>query len=138
MRFINPYKETAARAADHICPAVASQSIGAMSYSLTYNTYLEKFVAVSGRVHEEEPGFYFIYSDDLLNWSEPIFIMSAIFPQRNGWTPPYDAYGNLIDHDSPEMSFDTTGQRPYFYFQRFQREAAFGVQVIRVQLEFQR
>jgi hypothetical protein len=138
MRFINPYTETAARAADHICPAVASRGIGAMSYSLTYNTYLEKFIAVSGRVHEDEPGFYFIISDDLLNWSEPVFIMPAIFPQLNGWTPPYDAYGNLIDHDSLSMSFDTTGQRPYFYFQRFQQSAAFGVQVIRVQLEFQR
>ncbi len=137
MRMINPYEEPEAVAEDHLCPTVTPH-IGAMSYTMTYNSYIEKFIAIADRIWSEPPGFYFTLSDDLIHWSEPQLIMPATFVQLNNWQPPYDAYPSLIDHNSPSMSFDVTGQQPFMYFARFQRSGGLGVQVIRVQLEFQK
>lgn len=137
MEMINPYLEPDADPEEHICPIV-TPGIGALNYTMTYNSYLEKFIAISGLVWRDPPGFYFTLSDDLVHWSEPELIMTVVFPQNNGWQTPYDAYPSLIDHASTSMSFDTTGQTPFLYFARFHRQGGLGVNVIRVQLEFKK
>ena len=51
--------------------------------SVTYNTYLEKWVAVGDDVRtigrRRIPGFYFSISDDLVHWSEPKLILKLHF-----------------------------------------------------------
>jgi hypothetical protein len=68
--FINPYTATGYNPAEHVCAPVSRDNINKMYDSLTYNTYLKKYVLISatglwdkdrGRVVH---GFYFSLSDD--------------------------------------------------------------------------
>lgn len=109
----------------------------ALTYNLTYNTYLEAFVAVghaSGGVPVN--GFYYMLSDDLVNWSRPMLLMPAEFSYTTDG--PYLAYPALVDHDSPSPSFDVTGQTVWLYFSRFNSRTFEEVDLMRVQVRFGR
>jgi len=113
VRFIDPYVETDADPAQHTCAAV-SPEVGAITYGLSYNSYLDQFIAVGvGRA-----GFYYTISDDLIHWSARQFLMEAAQTFAPGSEPPFFPYPTLIDHESPSASFDVTGQTPYLYFSR--------------------
>lgn len=132
MRFINPYQETLDNPEDYICPPV-TPDIGALTYGLSYNSYLEQFVAVGVGFD----GFYFSVSDDLIHWSPRQFIMEAAQVFASGAEPPYYPYPTLIDHNSPSLSFDVTGQMPYLYFTRMNgSQAAINTDLLRVQVKF--
>ena len=46
MRFVNPYRDDVS-ASDHVCAPVSFPEIASMTSSLTFNTYLDKYVLVS-------------------------------------------------------------------------------------------
>jgi hypothetical protein len=132
MPFINPYTESDFDREEYTCAPV-SPEVGAITYGLTYNTYLEKFVAIGVGFD----GFYMTFSDDLIDWSHRKFIMTATQTFADGSEPPFMPYPTLIDHDSPSLSFDLTGQMPYLYFARMnQTRYAYDMDIIRVQLKF--
>jgi hypothetical protein len=119
----------------HVCEPVASQM---QPYSLTYNTYLEKYMLLGhgGFYTPDPPGFgpegvYYMLSDDLLNWSDPQLVMKA--PIATPYDPancPLDtvAYPVLLDPNDPAShwpdapavpanpNFDHPGRRPDLYF----------------------
>ena len=132
MQFIDPYVDTAADPTQHTC-AFVSPEIGAITYGLSYNTYLQQFIAIGvGR-----GGFFYTLSRDLIHWTRRQFLMPASAVWVPGDKPPYDAYPTLIDPESTSPSFDTTGQRPYLYFSRFNSNtAASMIDLQRVQIEF--
>lgn len=131
MRFINPYTETAANPEEHVCELV-SPEIGALTFGLSYNTYLEKFIAV-GVGYE---GYYFSTSGDLIHWTPRQFFREASQTFAPGAQPPYYPYPTLIDHDSPSASFDVTGQFPYLYFSRLNDgPTAYNTDLLRVKVE---
>ena len=134
MRFINPYIETDANPDEHDCVLVAPEN-GSMSYSLTYSTYLEKFVAV-GASGGATPGFYYALSDDLIHWTPKKLLMEATMGFVNGNKPPFDAYPSLIDPNSPSMSFDTIGQSAYLYYSIFTNTDPWSIDLMRVKVEF--
>ena len=86
VRFINPYVETSADPADHVCKPVSSAHTGPLRglevNSLTYNTYYGKWMIVGQTVKNNIPGFYFTLSDDLIHWNEPIRLMEGELPAR--------------------------------------------------------
>jgi len=136
MRFINPYLETDADPKEHDCKLVTPEN-SALSYGLTYNTYLDKFVAtgVSGGAR---PGFYYSLSDDLIHWTPKEFFMDATMGFLNGSRPPFDAYPTLIDHTSPSMSFDVTGQYAYLYYTIVTNNSPWTMDLMRVRVGFSR
>lgn len=124
VQFIDPYRHPDASREEHLCAPVSPDTLGVMNQSLTYNTFLERYVmlgvtadTIGGR---EVWGIYYSFSDDLLHWSHRQLLMEIELP----WTyQPGDAdyilYPALIDPESPSLSFETTGETAYLYFTRF-------------------
>ena len=119
-----------------------------MSDSLTYNSYLRKYLLV-GLSGDRPPGWrrpvsgiYYSVSDDLIHWSRRRLIrqVETTWTYRCGDSNPI-LYPSLIDHESPSRNFETTGRRPYMYFTRFHyRNCAQGPHrdLVRVRVEFNR
>ncbi len=85
------------------------QNVNVMHESLTYNTYLGKYVLL-GTLFHPTPDFAIALSDDLIHWSKPIRILRLPELHR-----PYQ-YPSLIDHTSPSRNFETTDREAYLYF----------------------
>ena len=120
-RFRDPYLNTYPPE-EGVCAPIAG--IGTLSESLTWSTYLRKWVLVGSADNADGvsgPGFYYFTSDDLLNWSTAKFLMGAELP----WThqcvdgPEQLRDPSLLDAESKSRNFDTIGQRPYLFFTRF-------------------
>jgi hypothetical protein len=132
MRFINPYQETSANPFEHTCQVVSPTHIGGLTYSLTYNTYFDAFVAVGvGR-----DGFFYSLSRDLVNWTTARLMMEATQGFANGFTPPYYAYPTLVDPSSSSRNFDVSGQTPYLYYSRFNGFSPLSIDLLRVRITF--
>ncbi len=126
----NPYATQITNPDQHLCSPVSHWTIPNLRGSLTYNTYLDKYMLVGvGAYHENNQlicGFWFSLSDDLLNWGKPKLLKEAAL----GWPPCeeipgskqkgiyQEAYPSIIDHTSTDRSFTTTGQQFYIYFMR--------------------
>jgi hypothetical protein len=118
LRFADPYEESISDPEASTCALVSQNTVGALTYNLSYNSYFEKFLAVGHGVNEAVPGFYFSLSDDLVHWSPKQLLMPADLAQTAQWTPPFLAYPALVDEDALAPNSDVTGQRPYMYFTR--------------------
>ena len=116
-------------AAPDDCVSVVSPPIG----GLTWNTHLERFVAIGGFTNAGPTGQYLTTSTDLINWSQPVFIQAAEFVYTAD-APPFEPYATLIDPASESMSFDTTGANPYLYFTRINATDPLDFDLIRVPL----
>jgi hypothetical protein len=124
--FVNPYHPLTGPASRHRCDPISNSEIDVMHQSLTYNTFLEKYllVGVSG---DRLPGrrgsvwgVYYSVSDDLINWSRRKLIREVELP----WTyecgdPNPILYPSILDPASQSRNFETSGRRPYMYFTRF-------------------
>jgi hypothetical protein len=122
LRFADPYE--AIGGAPRACALVSTPEIAAMHESLTYNTYLNRFILVglaaapggSGHVS----GVYFSLSSDVVHWSPRKLLMRVTPKQRFRCGGPKPiAYPSLIDPTSASRTFSTTGRRPYLYYTRF-------------------
>jgi hypothetical protein len=125
VRFIDPYVDTSAPPDGHVCRPVSPDAIGSMTSSLTYNTYFRKFllVGISSTVNPKTDrtvnGFFYSLSDDLVHWTPQRILMRAEFPwtyQCGGPSPVREP--SILDPNSPDRNFATSGQRPYLYFVR--------------------
>jgi hypothetical protein len=124
-RFINPYLEPDADPSEHLCQPFMPDQIGhGLNESITYNTVLERYVligisadSIDGR---EVWGFYYSFSEDLLDWTRRKLLMEMPLP----WTvadPGNDLshlYPSLLDPDSADLNFSTTDNEAYLYFTR--------------------
>jgi hypothetical protein len=147
VRFVDPYR-VRANPADHVCEPVSPDQISQMTDSLTYNTYLGKYLLVginsrySPGKRRPVSGFYYAVSPDLVNWSEPKLIREVPLVQTYQCGDPDPVlYGSLLDPASDSPNFETTGQRPYLYFTRLHYSACrmtLDRDLIRVPLEFQK
>jgi hypothetical protein len=134
MRFINPYLESVDNPHAHTCEAVSVNEVGALSYNLTYNTYLDKFLAVGHAVHVSPAGFYYSISDDLIHWAPKKLLMATDLAQTS--VGPFLAYPSLVDPDNTSLNFYTTGQSPYLYYSRFKNFSLEDVDLLRVRIQF--
>jgi hypothetical protein len=134
MRFINPYQDATADPAAHTCQVVSPSQIGALTYSLTYNTYFGAFLAVGVR----GDGFYYALSDDLVHWTPARLLLSAVQGFANGFKTPYYAYPSVVDPNSPSRNFDTSGQSVYLYYSRFNSVSPLNIDLLRVRIAFSR
>jgi hypothetical protein len=110
-----------------------------LTYSLTYNSYLEAFMAVGhaySPVAVRQNGFYFVLSKDLVHWSRPQLLMPAEFV--NTTNGAYLAYPSLVDPDSPSLSFDVAGQDVYLFYSIFNDRLLANTDLMRVRVHFER
>jgi hypothetical protein len=146
VRFVNPYRESGG--AEHVCAPVSYPEIGKMTGSLTYNTYLDRYVLVSPS-GKQLPGrrgvtwgFYYSTSEDLIHWQPRQLIREAVLTSsyRCGDANPV-GYPSLLDAGSPSRNFETTGRRPWLYFTRFHYEDCrneLNRDLVRVRVRFSR
>lgn len=137
VQFANPYSSDLVPAA-HICQPVSADEIWTLTYSLTYNEYLEVFILVGHAVHVDTPGFYYALSRDLINWTPRTLLMEADLVQTTETPTSYLAYPSLLDPGSPGFNFDVTGQTPYLFFSRFNDTSTGDVDLVRVQVRFEK
>ena len=111
------------------CQAVANLSTNI--WSLTYNTYLHLYVAVGGGSADWiDPGeFFFQTSPDLMTWSSPVNItgIDSIHVLE---------YPSLIDPADTSRNFENTGQMPYLYYSRVNKDGT--RDLVRAQVKFAR
>jgi len=122
--FANPYQPRV-RPEQHICQPVARNEIQLMTDSLTYNTYLDRFVLVGAASRQEATGrlvtgIYYALSQNLIDWTPRTLLMEAELPWsfECGDDVPVN-YPAIIDPQSDSRNFDTVGRRAYLYFTRF-------------------
>jgi hypothetical protein len=129
--FTSPYRTAPGVARP--CLSIAKPEIATMHESLTYNTYLDRYLLVgiaslpgpteklATALPSGEPvtGVYFSVSSDLIHWSPRRLIREATTVQtfRCGGPNPI-AYPSLLDPRSDSRTFATTGRRPYLYYTR--------------------
>ncbi|MGB7342034.1 MAG: hypothetical protein WBC91_24275 [Phototrophicaceae bacterium] len=123
IEFFDPYQQTIDNPRQNLCAPIATRQIGVMNQSITYNSYLNRYVLVSisadtinGR---EIWGIYYAFSDDLIHWTRRQLLLETELP----WTYEFgDAnpilYPTLIDNDSDTRNFETTDNTTYLYFTR--------------------
>jgi hypothetical protein len=146
VRFVNPYREGGV--SGHVCAPVSYPEIAKMTGSLTYNTYLGRYVLVAP-AGKQLPGrrgvtwgFYYSTSDDLIDWEPRRLIREAVLTTtyRCGGPNPV-GYPSLLDSESPSRNFETTGRRPWLYFTRFHYRQCRNVldrDLVRVRVRFSR
>jgi hypothetical protein len=142
VRFINPYTEIGYDPADHICEPVSFDKIDKMADNITFNTFFNKFMLVGTASRwdpereEEEHGFYYSLSDDLIHWSERKLIMEGELWWTSGNWVDRIGYPALIDPTDTSRNFTNTGQRPYLYFTRWNKYTDLDRDLVRIQIEF--
>ena len=123
LQFIDPYRTQ--EAPDDFCHPVSRDQIATMRHSLTFNTYLDKFLLVGvaqawdGEKQREVPGIYYSTSDDLISWSNRELLMEAELPWTHecGDGAPVN-YPSLLDPNSQSRNFDVSSKSGYLYFTR--------------------
>ena len=122
LEFKDPYTS---KDAGPQCTFIDHRDIQEMSTSLTYNTYLNKYVLVGygtdyDRLSRRSVyGIYFSVSDDLLHWSGRRLLKEVVLP----WTyhcggPDPNLYFSVLDPESTSRSYDRVGKTAYLYFTR--------------------
>jgi hypothetical protein len=123
VRFIDPYRESPEPVSRHVCEPVAYDQIRDMNRSLTYNSFLGKYV-VTGTSNKYDPvqgrrvsGFYFSTSDDLIHWTDRQLLMevAGIGDYLCGGPNPR-VYPGVLDHDSVDRNFWVADQNAYLYY----------------------
>jgi len=145
IRFTDPYLGADEHLASHVCQPVSYDEIQLMVESLTFNTYLDRYLLVGtavglGRVGETVSGIYYSTSDDLVHWTPRKQIMKV--ESRNTYRcgePDPVGYPSVLDPDSTSRNFETTGKRAFLYFTRFNYEdcrESLDRDLVRVPIEF--
>jgi hypothetical protein len=146
VKLANPYAAPVEDPRDHVCRVLSPDRIAAMTSSLTYSTYYDKFMLVGAAnlFHptraRETGGVYFALSDDLVSWSTPKLIEEVEVPWtfRCGDRNPI-LYPSVLDPESPSRNFETTGRTAYLYFTRFNYQACqqgLDRDLVRIRIEF--
>jgi len=132
----SPYQTGGEAPACEFLPAPKDEARVVSSFSLTYNTYLGRYMLVTEWGDPSDPndlrcGIYFSLSTDLIHWSE----FQEITPARVGddhslrRCPPDDTtpgqlepvrvqYASIIDHEDSSINFERPGRTPYLYYTR--------------------
>ena len=122
-RFVDPYRESTEPLNRHVCEPVSPDGLGQLNRSVTWNSYLNKFVA-TGSSSQYDPvkgvvvfGFFYSFSDDLIKWTERQFLMEV--ETYGTWVcgdPDIRAYPAVLDPDAPDRNLTITDGQAYIYY----------------------
>jgi hypothetical protein len=94
-----------------------------MASSVTYNTYLQKYLLIGSRGAPAlgfKCGFYYSLSDDLIHWSPVTLFREAHLPQcGSNETVPWNEYPSIIDHSDTSDNFENSDDTFHLYFVRY-------------------
>jgi hypothetical protein len=111
--------------------------------SLTYNTYLDRYIYVGATGAQVDGvvtcGFLYALSQDLLTWTPPRVLKEAPVPFPpcgTGLPMGREHYPSLIDHADTSTNFEYTGRTPHLYYMRY-NDNALNRDLLRVPLVIQ-
>ena len=94
--------------------------------TLTYNTYLGKYMIIGGHrmggPTEFVCGFFYSLSSDLINWTPMRLLRTAYVPWSSECFPPGvvgSVFPSIIDHNDVTPNFERPGRTPHLYYTRF-------------------
>lgn len=124
VRFRDPYRTRLARRS--VCRPVARDALQKVHESLTWNTYLNRWVVIGvahtgrGRGPGVRSGIYWSTSRDLISWTPRRLLVRAELPwtHRCGDRDPV-LYPSLIDPRSRRRNFDVSGRSALLFYTRF-------------------
>jgi hypothetical protein len=124
VQFVDPYRETVADPAGHVCAPVAPRELSEMG-TLRFSTTAKLFVRTELARNRAfgEPGIYLTTSSDLIHWSPPTLLLSN--QDMLAHEPPGSwlyLYPSLLDPASTDRNFTTIGDNPYLYYVRLDRQ----------------
>lgn len=90
-----------------------------LTRSLTYNTAIDRFVAVGALVNVDVPGFYFSVAEDLVDWSAPSLLMATDLRQTAADGEAFLAYPSIIDPDDASRNLERPDGDALLYYTRF-------------------
>jgi hypothetical protein len=134
VRFVDPYRESVEPLASHVCTIVSPKQLGAISRSVVWSTYLNKYVMVGKAVTWVDsvggvaPAFYYSLSDDLIHWTKREVLM--IVEDGTTWQcgdPEILNYPAFLDPDSTDRNYNTMDQSAYVYAVASRHENCIGV-----------
>jgi hypothetical protein len=112
-------------------PAVCQRNYSInLNDSLTFNTYLNKFMLVGISEFQGQCGVFFSLSSDMINWTVSQFVVHKYVPMPTtcslspGGLAGDAAYGAIVDHDDTTPNFERPGRTPYLYYSRFNDNGA--------------
>src|SRR5581483_10805635 len=121
LHMTDPYTEPPAP----VCTPVEPEGFILPEPTLTFNSYLGKYMLV-GRSWEPNPPicvFAYSLSSDLIHWT-PIQTIRRYYVAWEGCPPPSgqktEMYPSVIDHNDTTPNFEVAGQTPFLYFTRFE------------------
>lgn len=119
IRFIDPYTERDANAAEHVCPPVILGTLDSLAVDQRTGIFLADVYVKDDR-YGQGSGLYLAASRDLIRWSTPKLVASTDFllqsEPRGNWSY---LYFTLIDPASTDRNFTTVSNTPYVYYVRF-------------------
>ena len=109
------------------CASVVNPSDVVSQPSLTYNTYLGRYMLAGGIVFAGPTEYVcavsYSLSSDLIDWTRMRLMRTAYFTWFAPCSPPAGAtgiaYPSIIDHNDPTVNFERPGRTPYLYYTRF-------------------
>jgi len=122
-RFVDPYRESTEPVNRHVCEPVSPDRLGQVNRSVTWNSYLNKYVA-TGASNRYDPvkgevvtGFFYSFSDDLINWTKREFLVEVeVYGRWMCGDPDIRAYPALLDPDAPDRNLTITDGQAYLYY----------------------
>jgi hypothetical protein len=114
------YETAIADPAQYFAAAIDPNLTG-ISGSITYNTYLQKYMMVSqyGKASDGIPcGFYFALSNDLIHWSVPRMFRAGNLSSCDP-NAPQDVYPSVIDHQDASTNFEYADDTFDLYFSHY-------------------
>jgi hypothetical protein len=128
-------------------PVCADLPMAGGDHTLTFNTYLDRYLLVNGGVTmvdgESACGYLYSLSADLIHWSEPRLMAKARIGDCPSTPQPGEleavAVGGpgLVDHDDTTVNFERSGRSPHVYYVRF-NDGGLDRDLMRVRVTFTR
>ena len=104
-------------------PAMCAQvAPGVAEPTLTYNSYLGKYMMVASAVVGNSCGAGYSLSSDLTHWTDFQIMRSAYFTCAPCLPPAgsnVTTYFSIINQSDSTPNFEMAGQKPYLYYTRF-------------------
>jgi hypothetical protein len=113
----------------HVCDPISKLNIGDMHTSITYNTYLRKFLLVGCKYYPFD-GVYLATSADLIHWDPAVKIVSMHNAKIEQGELRFPV---LLDPNDTSRNFENSGQTPYLYF-ALQHDGVNTIDVVRQQI----
>lgn len=121
------------------CAYVDPLNLPAGATSITYSTYLQRYIAIGYSQDVSNCGFTYSTSRDLIRWTASALLYRHPLNTYCGNSASLRgkaAYPTLIDPTDGGDNFDRAGPRPYLYFVRWNGDTQFTREIVRVPLAF--